>query len=165
MKTGFTDKAGYCLVASGQQEGMRLIAVTLGDTSVKQRNQDTKSLLSYGFRFFTHMTPPNFDQPLSVRTYGGMHKTTEFNLPKGLSITVPRDQQDQITLHPQIPEELMAPVAANSQIGQVTIKLGDQTLLTTALTNTAGNPLGGIWRRWTDKLAYQLREVSLPFNH
>src|SRR5207302_2455332 len=53
IKTGHTDNAGYCLVASGQKkEGMRLIAVVMGSKTDASRIDDTNALLTYGFRFF-----------------------------------------------------------------------------------------------------------------
>src|SRR5690606_1956934 len=55
MKTGFTDDAGYCLVASAVRDGMRLITVVMGTESADARAVETQKLLTYGFRFFeTH---------------------------------------------------------------------------------------------------------------
>ena len=52
VKTGHTDAAGYCLVASAKRDGMRLISVVLGSGSESSRVSESQSLLSYGFRFF-----------------------------------------------------------------------------------------------------------------
>ena len=55
LKTGHTDEAGYCLVASAVRDGMRMISVVLGTTSEEARARETQKLLSYGFRYFeTH---------------------------------------------------------------------------------------------------------------
>ena len=55
IKTGHTDSAGYCLVASAKRDGMRLISVVLGTRSEEARSAESQKLLSYGFRFFeTH---------------------------------------------------------------------------------------------------------------
>ena len=51
IKTGYTAAAGYCLVASSERDGMRLISVVLGTNSSDARTQETQKLLRYGFRF------------------------------------------------------------------------------------------------------------------
>ena len=52
LKTGHTQEAGYCLVASALRNGMRLITVVLGADSINMREQETEKLLAYGFRYF-----------------------------------------------------------------------------------------------------------------
>ena len=57
MKTGWTEAAGYCLVASAERDGMRLISVVMGTASEEARAIETQKLLTYGFRYFeTHKT-------------------------------------------------------------------------------------------------------------
>lgn len=56
IKTGHTSSAGYCLAASAQRDGMRLISVIMGSSGEKKRADDSQALLNYGFRFFeTHV--------------------------------------------------------------------------------------------------------------
>ncbi len=52
LKTGFTDNAGYCMAVTAKRDGMRLIAIVLGETSGKVRNQETSELLDYGFNLY-----------------------------------------------------------------------------------------------------------------
>lgn len=52
LKTGFTDNAGYCMAVTAKRDGMRLIAIVLGASSGKIRNQETSNLLDYGFNLY-----------------------------------------------------------------------------------------------------------------
>lgn len=52
LKTGFTDNAGYCMAVTAKRDGMRLIAIVLGEASGKVRNQETSELLDYGFNLY-----------------------------------------------------------------------------------------------------------------
>ena len=161
MKTGYTDKAGYCLIASAKQQDMRIIAITLGDTSIKQRNQDTKALLSYGFRFFTHAKPAQANQTWAVRTYGNQNKYSNYKIPKNLTITVPNEKHQEIKTEITIPEYISTPVQANSKLGIATFKLNNQTISQSPLVATTDNPPGNLWRQWYDKFAYQLQHIKL----
>ncbi len=72
LKTGHTESAGYCLVASAERDGMRLISVVMGSESERSRARESIALLSYGFRFFeTH------------RLYGALEPLTEIRIWKG----------------------------------------------------------------------------------
>jgi len=52
LKTGFTDNAGYCMAVTAKRDGMRLIAITLGEATGKVRNEETTELLDYGFNVY-----------------------------------------------------------------------------------------------------------------
>ena len=52
LKTGFTDNAGYCMAVTAKRDGMRLVAIVLGEESGKVRNQETSELLDYGFNLY-----------------------------------------------------------------------------------------------------------------
>lgn len=56
VKTGFTNKAGFCLVASASKDGVDLVSVVLGATTNDQCNQDTLKLMDYGFSFYRQQT-------------------------------------------------------------------------------------------------------------
>ena len=64
LKTGHTEEAGYCLVASAERDGYRLISVVMGAASEKARERETTKLLQYGFRYFRGQTVFEADQPL-----------------------------------------------------------------------------------------------------
>ena len=52
LKTGFTDDAGYCMAVTAKRDGMRIIAIVLGEDNGTVRNQETSSLLDYGFNMY-----------------------------------------------------------------------------------------------------------------
>ncbi|CAB3389187.1 D-alanyl-D-alanine carboxypeptidase [Kyrpidia spormannii] len=132
LKTGFTDQAGYCLTATAQQGGVRLISVIMKDPDDQSRQKDTTALLDYGFKNFTPLPLLKPGDPLDVKA----------EVPDGviesLSVTT------QVPLAPLVPEGtkadalvrtvewtpgLKAPVAQGQQVGTVSYRLGDQQLL------------------------------------
>ncbi|MBE3552326.1 MAG: D-alanyl-D-alanine carboxypeptidase [Kyrpidia tusciae] len=132
LKTGFTDQAGYCLTATAQQGGVRLISVIMKDPDDQSRQTDTTALLDYGFKNFTPLSLLKPGDPLDVKA----------EVPDGVIESLP--VTTQVPLAPLVPEGtkaddlvrtvqwtpgLKAPVAQGQQVGTVSYRLGDQQLL------------------------------------
>lgn len=132
LKTGFTDQAGYCLTATAQQGGVRLISVIMKDPDDQSRQKDTTALLDYGFKNFTPLSLLKPGDPLDVKA----------EVPDGVIESLP--VTTQVPLAPLVPEGtkaddlvrtvqwtpgLKAPVAQGQQVGTVSYRLGDQQLL------------------------------------
>ncbi len=115
MKTGHTEAAGYCLVASAVRENMRLTSIVLGTASDKTRLAETQRLLNYGFRFFkTERIYEAGEIIQSARIWMGKSEEIELGVAEDLYVTLPRDAFD--TLHSQI--ELSSYIKAPARIGQ-----------------------------------------------
>ena len=74
LKTGHTNAAGYCLVASAVRDGMRLISIVMGTDSANSRERETAKLLNYGYRYFEGVNLYDAGQDLGqdVRVWGEM---------------------------------------------------------------------------------------------
>ena len=127
MKTGFTDAAGYCLVASATRDGMRLIAVVMGADSINARAIEAQKLLTYGFRFYeTHELFTGNEVLSSNEVWSGKSNTIDIGVEDQVFITIPNNSSDELITDLQIDELLRAPITAGDVLGQVTISFDDQ---------------------------------------
>ncbi len=127
MKTGFTDAAGYCLVASATRDGMRLIAVVMGTDSVNARAIEAQKLLTYGFRFYETYELFSSNEVLSSnQVWSGKSNSIDIGVQEQVFITIPNNSGDELVTDLQIEESLKAPINAGDILGQVTISFDDQ---------------------------------------
>ena len=130
VKTGHTEAAGFCLVASAQRDDMRLISVVLGADSDKARTQSSQALLNYGFRFFeTHKLYHAEEVLKTARIWYGDQEQVSLGVGKDIHITIPRGRYRELDASMEIDREISAPIARGQQLGQVNIKLDDEVML------------------------------------
>lgn len=153
LKTGHTDEAGYCLVASAVRDGQRLISVVFGTNSEQARAAETQKLLTYGFRFFETQTFFKKDTELArAPVWKGESREVKAGLARDLTMTVPRGQLKQLTTTTALEPQLMAPIQQGDVIGKVEVKLGEQVLQTTDLIALETVEEGGLFRRLWDSI-------------
>ena len=112
LKTGHTDAAGYCLVASAERNGMRLVSVVLGTKSVAVREQETQKLVTYGFRFYETQRQFSAGEALTqARVWGGATDQLSLGVAEELFLTVPRGRWDKLVVDVQLDDVIKAPVA------------------------------------------------------
>jgi D-alanyl-D-alanine carboxypeptidase (penicillin-binding protein 5/6) len=129
VKTGHTESAGYCLVASAERSGMRIISVALGTDSEKSRASVSQALLNYGFRFYESHTLYDAGEVLSrPRIWSGEFETLTAGLTKKLAVTIPRGAYDSLDAVMDIDTNIEAPVTKGQQIGVVKVSLDGQLL-------------------------------------
>jgi len=153
LKTGHTEEAGYCLAASAQRSGMRLVSVVLGTRSENARAQETQKLFNYGFRFFeSHELYKAQDKIADVKVWKGTEKLVNLGLEKSLAVTVPRGRYKELVATTNIQQPVIAPIALGSTLGQVEIRLGDELISTQTLVALNDVEQGSWWRRLIDSL-------------
>ena len=150
MKTGFTDAAGYCLVASAKRGPRRLLSVVLGAGSDASRAIESQKLLNYGFQFYdTVQLYQNGQAVNSVREWKGAEKEVLAGFMADEYVTLPKGQAPKLKLTMETTEPLVAPVAQGQRIGVVKVSLdgapiGEFPLV--ALSDVApANFFGRIW--------------------
>ena len=126
LKTGFTAKAGYCLSASAQRDGMELIAVVMGAESSKDRFAACKSMLDYGFANFALVVPEVKEGAVAVKL--GTEKTVTAVPMEKLHLLVEKQQQGDVTVQVQLEESVDAPVSQGQRLGTMTVRSGEQIL-------------------------------------
>ena len=153
VKTGHTESAGYCLVASAVRDGMRLIAVVMGAASEAQRSRDALRLLSYGFRYFENRTLLEAGASLgSARVWKGDGTVIDVTVSEELAMTLPKRAGVGATTEVAIDEPLIAPLAADSVVGTVTVSYNGETLAQRPLVPARAVPAGGWWQRLRDSV-------------
>ena len=151
LKTGHHDAAGYCLAASAVRDGRRLITVVLGASKPRQRADATTALLDYGYRFFETTRVAAAQKPLAqVRVWKGEHAVLDLGVARDVKVSLPRGAGSQVTLVPEVPTPLLAPIAAGQSVGTLKVMLGEQVIRREPLQALSAVPEGGLWRRTTD---------------
>ena len=158
VKTGHTEEAGYCLVASALRDGMRLISVVMGAESDSARTSANQALLNYGFRFFETRKLYTANEILtSPRIWKGTVQQIALGLDEDLFITIPRGQFENLKSEYDLPDEIIAPVLSGEKVGQLKLQLDNKEILTTPLVAKGNVAKAGIIGRIRD-------EIRLLFN-
>lgn len=154
LKTGHTDDAGYCLVASAERDGMRIISAVLGTSSVKARSDGSQALLNYGFRFFeTRLLFKAGEEVTSARVWKSANETSRLGVLDDLYITVRRGAYDRLESTIDIPAIVEAPLANGQPVAELKVNLGEEELLRAPLRALDDNPEGTFWQRTKDSIS------------
>jgi D-alanyl-D-alanine carboxypeptidase (penicillin-binding protein 5/6) len=150
LKTGHTEAAGYCLVASAKRRGMRLISVVMGTSSTNTRKSETRSLLNYGFRFFetVDLYPPMAELE-TPRIWKGQQDYVSVGLQEATVLTLPRGKKKNLETQLQVNDELVAPVAVGDKVGTVILSVdGEPVFKSPVVALEAVEPGGFFARLW-----------------
>jgi D-alanyl-D-alanine carboxypeptidase (penicillin-binding protein 5/6) len=159
MKTGFTAHAGWCLIASAQQEQTRLIAAVLGAQNDRGRLDSTKRLLDYGFRNFETRLIYAANRPATeVRVWLGDNASVPLGVAENLYVTLPRGMHARLQLRLAILQEMLyAPVRHGQRLGVVTLQLDDKALAEYPLVALKEIGSGGLVQRTIDNVQLWMR--------
>ena len=153
LKTGHTEAAGYCLVASAERRGMRLISVVMGTSSTKTRKNETRSLLNYGFRFYETTT---LFEPMTElekpRIWKGQKDYVSAGLQDETVLTLPRGKKKHLVTTVQVNDPLVAPVAVGDAVGTVTLSLDGETVFHAPVVALEAVEPGGLFARLWDMI-------------
>jgi D-alanyl-D-alanine carboxypeptidase (penicillin-binding protein 5/6) len=153
IKTGHTDEAGFCLVASANRNGTRLISVVMGAPTDAARADDNESLLTYGFRFFeTHKLYAADTALNNIRVYQGANSQMPVGLTNDLFVVIPVGQYQNLKANLVLNAPVKAPIKKGQQLGKVEVTLSDKTINTVPLVALQDDPLGSLWQRMSDRV-------------
>ncbi|HLJ38745.1 MAG TPA: D-alanyl-D-alanine carboxypeptidase family protein [Steroidobacteraceae bacterium] len=161
LKTGHTDAAGYCLVASANREGMRLISVVMGSRNERGREEASAALLNYGFTFFeTVRIKAAHATVLKPRVYKSAGEFAAVGVPEDVYAIVARGQSGALNTTARLTHEpLLAPLAAGERVGELTVSdAAGEVLAHAPLVVLAPVPTGGLWTRMVDTVALWFRK-------
>ncbi|KVW97860.1 D-alanyl-D-alanine carboxypeptidase family protein [Thiobacillus denitrificans] len=155
LKTGHTEEAGYCMVASSKRDGQRLIAVVFGTDSEAARATETAKLFAYGFNFFDSKTFFKKGETVqSVDVWKGAARTVKAGVAADFAAALPKrtsgEYQTRIVL---AADEPVAPIAAGAPLGQVELVSGDgKVVMQAPLVALEAVEEGGFFRRIWDSI-------------
>jgi len=151
LKTGHTEDAGYCLVASALRDDMRIISVVLGTSSTKARADGSQALVNYGFRFFeTRLLFKAGEEISNARIWKSANLYSRLGVLEDLYITIRRGSYDKLESKLDIPAIVTAPIAAGQPVAELSISLEGEEILNTPLRALDANPEGSFWQRTKD---------------
>ncbi|MES2662960.1 MAG: D-alanyl-D-alanine carboxypeptidase family protein, partial [Pseudomonadota bacterium] len=156
VKTGHTEEAGYCLVSSKKEDGMRLISVVMGTASEKIRENESQSLLTYGFRFFETTTVFKPGEAIrKTKIWAGEVDSVDVSVASPVRLTLPRQASKNIVKDIKIDAPLIAPIKANQKIGTLRLTLEEKVMGEFPLIATQAVAEGSLWKRgWDNTLLY-----------
>jgi D-alanyl-D-alanine carboxypeptidase (penicillin-binding protein 5/6) len=129
VKTGYTEAAGYCLVASAKRGPRRLVSVVLGANSDGLRAQESQKLLNYGFQFFdTARLYGKGQQVGTLRVWKGSSSELKAGIAEDLYLVLPRGDAQKLKADFVSEQPLVAPVAAGRRVGTIKLSLDGKPL-------------------------------------
>lgn len=135
LKTGTTGKAGVCISASAERDGLRLIAVVLGAASGKERFQAASTLLDYGFSHFESAAAElPVDAPLSLPVERGTAESVALTYTAPERCLMPKGESSTLQVALDLPQKLAAPIRAGETVGTVKISNGSAELASYPVT-------------------------------
>ena len=155
LKTGHTEEAGYCLVASEKRQDMRLISVVMGTKSTNARAEESQRLLAYGFRYFETQKVYSKNQVLpeqSPRVWAGEQNHVQLMLGKDVIATIPRGTRDNISLESEVDRVIKAPIAAGQELGILRMKVDGEVVAEAPLLAAVAIDEAGFFARMWDEL-------------
>lgn len=134
LKTGSTQKAGFCISVTAEREGMTLICVIMGAASRDERNAAAQKLLDWGFSTYGLFTAEagNLDP---IRVKGGERDTVGLSYPRFTAV-LPKAKLKAVEHTVILPEIASAPLRAGEQVGTVTYTVGGEPLGAVPITAT-----------------------------
>ncbi len=153
LKTGHTEAAGYCLVASMKRDNMRLISVVLGTRSEEARAEESQKLLTFGFRFFeTHKLYAANEPLTTARIWKGETEELPLGLAEDLYVTIPKGQYKKLKANMSIDSRITAPARKGQAFGSVNIGLDGQQVAQRDLVALKNVAEGGLFGNLVDEV-------------
>jgi len=151
LKTGFTKEAGYGLVGSAVQNGMRLIVVVNGLKSEKERADEAKKLLEWGFHNFqSNLLFVDGQEIAYAKVYGGAKSSVPLMAPKEVRLMVPRNTREKIIARVVYNGPVPAPVQQGQKVGTLKVWRNEFVALEVPLQAADSVPAGSMPRRAFD---------------
>ena len=158
VKTGFTEAAGYCLVASSKRGPRRLLSVLLGSTSESMRAQESQKLLNWGFQFFDAVRLHAANAPVKeIEVWKGARAMLKAGFREDLVVTVPKGQGEKLKAELLSRSPLVAPVAAGANVGNLRVTLDGKPLGEFPVVALEEVPAAGFLGRAWDTLRLWLK--------
>lgn len=153
MKTGHTDSAGYCLIASSKRGNARLVSVVLGAATEIMRATESQRLLNYGFQFYESTLVYKQSQTVNtLRVYKGADKTVAASLNKDFYLTLPKGDYARVKASMTSQQPLVAPIKEGQEVGKITFTLDGKVINTQKLVAGAAVGEAGFFGRIVDSV-------------
>jgi D-alanyl-D-alanine carboxypeptidase (penicillin-binding protein 5/6) len=158
MKTGFTDRAGYNMIASSHRDGRRVVSVVVGTASPEARAEESAKLLNYGLQFFETPKLYQAGKALSViPVYKGTSAKLNIGFSRDVYATVVKGEASRIKVDLSTRQPVIAPVKAGQVVGQLTVSLDGKVLEQQPVVALESVDEGGFFSRLWDSIKLLLK--------
>ena len=153
LKTGHTEEAGYCLVASAKRNDTRFIAVVMGASSTSARAQEVQKMLNYGFRYYqTERLFSTGQELIAAKIWGGQNDQLSVGILDDVHVTIPRGSRDSLESVIELDTVIQAPVSVGDELGRVKVTLDGETVVDQPVLALSDVPEGGFFKRIWDAI-------------
>lgn len=162
MKTGFTDKAGYCYISSAVKNGRRLVTVVLGADKPQKRFDDAKILFAYGFNNFeTHrvITKNQLIEQLNTNVLKGEKDIVRVGAANDITFITEKNKKEDITVEVNMNELLIAPINQGDVVGTMVVKRNEQIIGEVDVITLEDVKSGDFFKVLTDSIKLYLDKI------
>ena len=153
IKTGHTESAGYCLVASSVRDGIRLISVVMGTSGTGARTRATQTLMNFAYRTYQTKTLYSAGEAITnVSVWKGERDNLDLTIEEDLVITLPEWLHEQVETDMTVEEKLVAPLSAGQKLGQLELSLEGEVIASASLLASEAIPEGSFFIRLRDHI-------------
>lgn len=162
LKTGYTSTAGYCISAVAERDGMRLIAVVLGEPDKDSRNADITAMLNYGFANYAMAEMMEDGQELErVPVELGMQQSVAVQLADDTPILLEKTKAEGLAREIALADSVQAPVKQGTKLGEIVLRCGDEEIARREIVAAETVERKGISAIYRDLLAYLLMKQQV----
>ena len=153
LKTGHSNAAGFCLIATAKRGPRRLISVVLGTASEEARARDSLNLLNWGFTGFDAVKLYDKGQAISqLKVFKGVQNVVKAGFAEDFVVSVPRGSADKLSVQLVSQQPLLAPVAAGAVVGTLKLAVAGQPWGEYPVVAQEAVPVAGLLGRLWDDL-------------
>jgi D-alanyl-D-alanine carboxypeptidase (penicillin-binding protein 5/6) len=153
LKTGHTEEAGYCLVASAKRDNTRLIAAVMGASSAEVRAREVQKMLNYGFRYYETERLFRAGQELvDAKVWGGKSDQISVGLAEDVFVTIPRGARDKLESTVDLDSVIKAPIKVGDELGRIQVMLDGEVLVDEPALALTDVQQGGVFKRLWDAI-------------
>jgi D-alanyl-D-alanine carboxypeptidase (penicillin-binding protein 5/6) len=153
VKTGFTEAAGYCLIASAKRGERRLVSVVLGTASESARAIESQKLLNYGFQYYDTVRIYGRDQKVAdLKVFKGSSNTVPAGFRADLLVAVPKGMAGKVQAQLESQQPLIAPLSKDQAIGTLRVTLDGKPIADYPVVALESVPVAGMFGRAWDSI-------------
>jgi D-alanyl-D-alanine carboxypeptidase (penicillin-binding protein 5/6) len=158
MKTGLTEKAGHCLIASARRGERRLVSVVLGARSDAARAGESQKLLNYGFQAYDTVRLYEKSQMVAtLQVWKGSANNVKAGFMNDLYLSLPKGQAEKLEASVETQQPLLAPISPGQRVGTMKLVIDGRPLRELPVLALESVPLAGIFGRGWDALRLMFR--------
>ena len=158
MKTGYTENAGYCLIASAKRGERRLISAVLGTASETVRAAESQKLLNFGFQAYDGIRLYKDKEPVAtLQVYKGASNDVKAGFLSDFHLALPMGNRDKLKASIESLQPLLAPISVGQRIGTIRVTLDGKPYREAPVVALEEVPVAGILKRGWDTLRLLFR--------